>query len=115
MNYVITGATSGIGKMTALEVAKTSKENHVIFNTRNLEKGEKVKQEIIEATGNQNIHYFEGNFLSLKSVQNFAQVVRNQFNTIDVLLNNAGTWEMEFQESQDSIEMNFAVNHLAPF
>lgn len=113
--YVITGATSGIGKITALEVAKASTENQLIFNTRNIEKGEKVKQEIIKASGNQNIHYFEGDFASLQSVKDFAQKVSEQFPTIDVLLNNAGTWEMEFKESQDGIETNFAVNHLAPF
>ena len=108
-NYLITGATSGIGKITAIAIAKASTKNRVIFNTRNLEKGEKVRQEIIAASGNENIHYFKGDFASLKSVQSFAQQVTSQFPTIDVLLNNAGTWEMEFKESEDGIEMNFAV------
>ncbi len=113
--FVITGATSGIGKITAIEIAKNSLDNQIIFNTRNLEKGEQVKQEIISASGNKNIHCFQGDFASLESVSNFAKNVIHKFPIIDVLLNNAGTWEMEFKESNDGIEMNFAVNHLAPF
>lgn len=113
--YLITGATSGIGKITAIEVAKDSSENHLIFNTRNPEKGQKVRQEIIEITGNSNIDCFIGDFASLDSVKEFAQKVNKRFSKIDVLLNNAGTWEMDFKESQEGIEMNFAVNHLAPF
>lgn len=114
-NYLITGATSGIGKITAIEIAKASTNHQVIFNARNLEKGEQVKREIMETSGNKNVDYFEGDFASLQSVKKFAQKVSQNFPTLDVLLNNAGTWEMEFKESQEGIEMNFAVNHLAPF
>ena len=113
--FLVTGATSGIGKITAKAIAKESQDNVVVFNTRNLEKGLKVQHEIMDETGNQNIHYFQGDFASLESVKNFAKEVSENFEIIDVLLNNAGTWEMEFLESADGIEMNFAVNHLAPF
>lgn len=113
MVYIITGATAGIGKTTALAVAKTGKT--VVFNARNLEKGEKVRQELIKESKNENIFCIEGDFASLDSVRNFAQKVQEKFPIIDVLLNNAGTWEMDFKESKDGIEMNFAVNHLAPF
>jgi NAD(P)-dependent dehydrogenase (short-subunit alcohol dehydrogenase family) len=113
--YLVTGATSGIGKIAAMAIAKDSPQNQVIFNSRNLQKGQAVLQEIIQASGNPNVHCFEGDFASLQSVKNFANQVSQQFPKIDVLLNNAGTWEMEFKESQDGIELNFAVNHLAPF
>lgn len=113
--FLVTGATSGIGKITAIKIAKASIDNQLVFNSRNMEKGESVRQEIIKATGNQNIYCFEGDFASLQSVKDFAKTVAQKFPVIDVLLNNAGTWEMEFKESKDGIEMNFAVNHLAPF
>jgi NAD(P)-dependent dehydrogenase (short-subunit alcohol dehydrogenase family) len=113
--FVITGATSGIGKMTALAVAQNALSNRIIFNTRDPQKGEEVRQALIHESGNKNIYCFEGDFASLQSVKTFAQQVLAQFPVVDVLLNNAGTWEMTFQESQDGIEMNFAVNHLAPF
>lgn len=111
--FIITGATAGIGKTTALAVAKTG--GTVIFNARNLEKGEKIRQELIKESKNETIFCFEGDFASLDSVRNFAQKVQEKFPVIDVLLNNAGTWEMDFKESKDGIEMNFAVNHLASF
>lgn len=113
--YLITGATSGIGKKTALAAAKADPENIVIFNTRNLDKGELVCKEIIADSGNNNIFCFEGDFTSLASVKSFADKVMTTFPLIDVLLNNAGTWEMTLKESADGIECNFAVNHLAPF
>ena len=113
--YLITGATSGIGKMTAIAAAKADAKNVVIFNARNLAKGEEVRKEITAETGNENIFCFEGDFESLASVKKFAENVAEKFPVIDVLLNNAGTWEMQFKESKDGFECNFAVNHIAPF
>jgi len=111
--FVLTGATAGIGKITAIAIAKAG--HRLVFNTRSLEKGEKVRQEIIAESKNTEVYCYEGDFASLASVQAFAEKVKADFPVIDVLVNNAGTWEMDFKESQDGIETNFAVNHLAPF
>jgi len=111
--FIITGATSGIGKIAAVEIAKTGAT--VVFNARDLQKGEAVRQEIVQKSQNEKIYCFKGDFASLQSVKEFATAVQQQFPIVDVLVNNAGTWEMSFKESQDGIEMNFAVNHLAPF
>lgn len=113
--FLITGATSGIGKTTALALAQADTKHTIIFNARNQAKGEQIRKELSEASKNEHIYCFEGDFASLASVRKFAEKVNEQFPVIDVLLNNAGTWEMEFRESEDGIEMNFAVNHLAPF
>jgi len=109
---VITGATAGIGK----EVAKVLAQRGftVISNARNLNKAAQVKQQLVQETGNPNVHFYEGDFSNLESVQQFSQAVAKQFPAVDVLINNAGTWEMERKNSQQGIEMNFAVNHLAP-
>jgi NAD(P)-dependent dehydrogenase (short-subunit alcohol dehydrogenase family) len=113
--FLVTGATAGIGKTTAIAIAQADQNNTVIFNARNMQKGQQVLDEIKQTSGNPNIYCVEGDFASLQSVKDFATTVSKRFPVIDVLLNNAGTWEMEFKESVDGIEMNFAVNHLAPF
>ena len=53
-------------------------------------------------------------FSSLHSVTDLAATLQKDLSSLDILINNAGTWQMEFHETQDGIEMNFAVNHLAP-
>ena len=53
-------------------------------------------------------------FSSLESVAELSRTLQADLSAIDILINNAGTWQMEFLETQDGIEMNFAVNHLAP-
>lgn len=111
--YVITGATSGIGRIAAEAIARTGAT--VVFNARDLQKGERVRQEIISATQNPDVHCLEGDFASLRSVQQFGRQIAERYPVIHVLVNNAGTWEMTFGESADGIELNLAVNHLAPF
>ena len=110
---LITGATSGIGKETALALAKEGAT--IVFTARNPEKGEKVKQELVEATGNENIETMYCNLASLESVRDFVDSFKNKYKNLHVLINNAGIWETKRKESDDGIELNFAVNHLAPF
>ena len=81
----------------------------VYFTTRSQSKADKIIQE----------HQLKAqsclvDLSSLQSVTNLAKVLKKQLSHLDILINNAGTWQMDFQETQDGIEMNFAVNHLAP-
>lgn len=110
---LITGATSGIGKETALALAKEGAT--IVFTARNTEKGEKVKHEIIEATSNRNIETMYCNLASLESIRDFVDSFKNKYKNLHVLINNAGIWETKRKESADGIELTFAVNHLAPF
>ena len=110
---LITGATSGIGKVTAMELAKKGFE--IVFTSRDIQKGESVKQEIITQSGNLKVEVLECNFSSLESVKNLAQNFKSKYKKLDVLINNAGTWETKRKESKDGVELTFAVNHLAPF
>lgn len=110
---LITGATSGIGLETALALAKL---NYKIFLTsRDKAKGEKVKTQIVSETGNSDITILECDFNSLKSVQSCALNFLQQSEKLDILINNAGTWENSRSETKDGIETTWAVNHLAPF
>lgn len=109
---VVTGGTSGIGLEIVRQLAK--KGHRVIFTARNEAKAKKVAEEVAQATGNTQLGYALMDFAALASVREGAKALRERLPYLDVLLNNAGTWEMEFRESADGIEMNFAVNHLAP-
>ena len=70
---IITGANSGLGYTTAKKIAKTSKNFRIILACRNLEKGNKAKEEIIKETGNENIIVMEIDTSSLNSVRNFVK------------------------------------------
>lgn len=110
---LITGATSGIGKEAALGLAKQGMD--IIFNTRDETRGRKVREELIGQSGNQNIEVLNCDLGSFQSVCNFANQVKSRYEKIDVLINNAGIWTSKKELSEDGIELQFAVNHLAPF
>lgn len=110
---LITGATSGIGKETALALAKQG--YNINFTSRDKAKGEKTVKEIIAATENSNIKYFDCDLSSFQSIKKFSDEFKKQHNVIDILINNAGVWESKRKLTKDGIEMTFGVNHLAPF
>ncbi|HJP61856.1 MAG TPA: SDR family oxidoreductase [Mucilaginibacter sp.] len=110
---VITGATSGIGKVTALELAK---KGHAIYMlVRNTPKGERVKEEIIAQTGNKNIHVIRCDVSDLQTVCEAADELKEKLFGINILVNNAGSAFSEKQFSRDGYEMTFALNHLGHF
>jgi NAD(P)-dependent dehydrogenase (short-subunit alcohol dehydrogenase family) len=110
---LITGSTDGIGKQTALDLAKTGAT--ILLHGRNPPKGERVLHEIRKETGNGRIEIFIADLASLKQVRSLAEQVRQNHNTIHVLINNAGVYENTHKITPDGFEMSFAVNHLAPF
>jgi NAD(P)-dependent dehydrogenase (short-subunit alcohol dehydrogenase family) len=110
---LITGGTSGIGKETALALAKMGAI--LVLPSRNPEKGEQVKQEIISKSGNQQVEVMECDLASFASIRSFAKDFIRKYSQLHVLLNNAGVWKTERKESKDGIELTFATNHLAPF
>ena len=110
---VITGATSGIGKETALALAK--KDHAVYMLVRNTEKGEQLRKEIITETGNKSIYVVECNLADLQSVRKAAVDLKAKLKDINILINNAGGIFAERQLSADGFEMTFAVNNLGHF
>lgn len=111
--YLVTGANSGIGKQTALGLAKQQAE--VIMVCRDQARGEEARQEIIKATGNQNVHLMLCDLASMASIREFGQAVQAKYDYIDVLVNNAGAMFGERQESVDGLELTFALNHIGYF
>lgn len=110
---VLTGSTSGIGRPTALALA--AKGIQLVLPVRNMQKGRMLKNEILQKTGNKQVHLYICDLSSMDSIRNFCDTFRDRYRHLHILINNAGLWENRRRESQDGIELTFAVNHLAPF
>jgi len=110
---LVTGATSGIGKVTATALAGQGAE--VIIAGRNHQKAEDTVRQIQSETGNDAVHYLLADFSDLRQVRTLARSFREQYSRLDVLVNNAGAFFNARRETPYGVEMTFLVNHLAPF
>ncbi len=110
---MVTGANSGIGKETALGLAKMGAT--VVMVCRNRAKGEAAQSAIKQQSGNESVDLLLANFASLQSVRQLAISFTQQYSRLDVLVNNAGSFFGRRMVSVDGYEMTFAVNHLASF
>lgn len=110
---MVTGASSGIGVETARALARQGAT--VLIAGRNNERTNAVRDALREETKNESIEAFIADFSSLKAVKGLAERVRDQYDRLDVLINNAGLWHSKFTLSADGYEDTFAVNHLAGY
>jgi NAD(P)-dependent dehydrogenase (short-subunit alcohol dehydrogenase family) len=110
---VITGATSGIVKATAMALA--GQDHAVYLLVRNIIRGEAIKQEIISQTGNKHIHVIKCDLADLRNVHEAAAELSQKLLLINILINNAGAGFSERKVSKDGFEMTFATNHLGHF
>ncbi len=110
---LVTGATSGIGKETALGLAREG--GTVVIVARNPEKGARVAQEIKILTGNPNVDLLIADLSKLADVRQLATQFRQKYAHLHVLVNDAGGVNMRRQETVDGNELTFGVNHLAGF
>ena len=85
---VITGATSGIGYYSALEIANLGA--HVILVGRNSERGKSAVESITKESGNPEIEFIMGDVSTKKGVSQLADCIDQSVSKIDVLINNAG-------------------------
>jgi len=110
---VITGATSGIGRETALALAK---QDHALWLlVRNVMKGERLKDELIAASGNKDIHVVRCDLADLQSVREAADELKTKIDAVNVLINNAGGMLAQRMQNKDGYEMSFVTNHLGHF
>lgn len=110
---LITGSTDGIGKQTALVLAKMGA--HVLLHGRNPKKGRLALNEIRCKTNNSNLELFIADLSSQRQIHELADSIINKYDKLHVLINNAATYMHEHRLTEDGIEVTFAVNHLAPF
>jgi len=110
---LITGATSGIGEVTARELAKLGPQ--VVITARDQAKLDQAIQRISSQSGGNEVSGFVADLASQNEVRSLASQFMNKYDRLDVLINNAGAVYLRRSESIDGIEMTFAGNHLAPF
>ena len=111
---LITGATDGIGKEAAIELAK--KGCNLILIGRNKEKGEKVVEQIRKiAESYVDIDYFTADLMLMKEVSRVADEVSRKYPKIDILLNNVGAYFAFRDVTEEGFERTFALNHLGYF
>ena len=110
---LITGATSGIGRQTARDIAHRG--HRLILHGRSQDSLEEAARELAEASGGEAPEVVCADLASLDGVRQMAEALRDRFAAIDVLVNNAGVYMNERRLTADGYEMTFAVNHLAPF
>ncbi len=108
---LITGATNGIGKQAALELAKMGAE--IVIVGRNEDKTRKVAADIKQASGNSDVDLLVADLSSMDAVRRIAAEYRETYGRLDMLLNNAGAMFSRFQTSADGYEMTFALNHFS--
>lgn len=110
---VITGCNTGIGKETALELARRGAR--IYMACRDYNRCEKARQEIIYETGNNKIFNRQLDLSSLDSVREFAEQFKRDEQHLDILINNAGIMATPRKLTTDGYEQQFAVNHLGHF
>jgi retinol dehydrogenase-12 len=114
---LLTGATRGIGRAAAIELARQGVE--VALVGRDGERVKAVAQEARAAAGaagaGATVHEHVADLMLMADVRALAEEVRGRYEHIDVLANNAGALFASRQETSEGFERTFALNHLAPF
>ncbi|CAG9791248.1 unnamed protein product [Diatraea saccharalis] len=110
---IVTGANSGIGYATALELAKRGAK--VILGCRDDKKGIEAVESIIKQTKNKNVKYIYLDLSSLSSVRKFVEEFKKSEFKLDVLVNNAGASGMGRSMTEDGMVKDMQVNHFGPF
>lgn len=110
---IVTGANSGIGKETAVELASMGAT--VVMTARTPSKGETARAEVVERSGSDRVVLGQLDLASFASIRSFARWFLDEFDRLDVLVNNAGLMVDTRQETADGFELMFGTNHLGHF
>ncbi len=110
---LITGANNGIGKETAVGLARLGAT--VLMTSRDPVKGEAALAEVSERSGSDNVELMRCDFGSLASIRGLDSGFRERHDKLHVLVNNAGAFNASRSETADGYETTFGVNHLGCF
>jgi len=111
--WIVTGANSGIGKATALGLAKLG--GNVILSCRDASKGEAAREEIVRESRNARVTAMTVDLASQTSISAFAEEINQDYKRLDALVNNAGVFTRQRKVTPDGLEQQFAVNYLGGF
>lgn len=110
---VITGANTGIGKETAIDLA--TRGARVIMACRDMEKGQAALKEVVESSANENVACMKLDLSDTKSIREFADNINKGEEKLNILLNNAGVMVCPYGKTADGFEMQIGVNHMGHF
>jgi retinol dehydrogenase 12 len=110
---LITGASGGIGLVTALEIARQGLQ--VVIVSRDEQRCATASAEIRAKTGNQAVDFLVADLSSQAQVRDLAQRFHQKYHRLDILINNAGGIFIKRKETVDGIELTWALNHLSYF
>ena len=110
---LITGADGGIGREITKALAK--KGAAIVMACIDLNDARPVYESIKLESGNANVEMMQINLASLASIREFANELSRKYNQLHVLINNAGIFRAEREETQDGFEATMGVNYLGPF
>ena len=109
----ITGASSGLGFETALELARMGAT--VAMLCRSSERGEAARERVVQRSANADVHVVRCDHADLDSVRAAAANLQRRFDALHVLVNNAGLMLSQREITIDGVEHTFQVNHLSAF
>lgn len=110
---VVTGASSGLGKATALGLARHGATLALVC--RDHQRGADARADIIAQSGNTQVDLFVADLASQAAIHRLAATIATSYPSVHVLINNAGVNRGRRSVTEDGIETTWAVNHLAPF
>src|ERR687896_538131 len=110
---LVTGATDGLGRRVAQELAAMGAT--VLLHGRSPERLEATLEELRSQTGSKKANSYLADLSSLDAVRNLAKRILSGEDRLDVLVNNAGMIARERKESEDGYELTFQVNYPSPF
>jgi len=114
---IVTGANTGIGKETALDLARRG--GRVILACRSLQRGEEaaadIQHQLHMKESDSDVLVMKLDLSSLTSVRQFVDEFKRTENRLDILINNAGVAGLAQSKTEDGFETTFAVNHLGHF
>src|SRR2546427_9106462 len=111
--FLVTGANSGIGKATALGLARLG--GTVVMACRSATRGEAARQDVVRDSGNSSVYLEIVDLASETTTRSFAEEFQRKYPRLDVLMNNAGVYTAHREVTPDGLERTFEVNYLSGF
>ncbi|XP_071347329.1 dehydrogenase/reductase SDR family member 12 isoform X2 [Trachinotus anak] len=112
-SFMVTGANSGIGRATAMAIAKKGGTVHMVC--RNKDKAEEARVDIVDKSGNTEVYIHIVDVSETRKVWEFAEAFKKQYPSLNVLINNAGCMVHKREVNAEGLEKNFATNTMGVY